>query len=403
MWESIWVNAHIATMAKISGYSEIIDGAIAVKNGKIAWVGRRNDLPHDYKADIVHDAKGKWITPGLIDCHSHMVYGGNRAGEFEQRLKGASYADIARAGGGILSTVQATREASGNDLFIAAEKRLKALMREGVCGVEIKSGYGLSLEHEAKMLKVAQRLSEEYNIPVQKTFLGAHALPPEFANNADGYIDDICTEMLPTLAEMQLVDAVDVFCENIGFTLEQTRRVFDCAKNLGLRVKLHAEQLSDQNGAALVAEYEGLSADHLEHLNEDGISQMAHAGVTAVLLPGAYYFLRDTKLPPLDLLRKHDVPIAIATDMNPGSSPAHSLLLMMNMAATIFRMTPEEALAGVTRNAARALGWSDRGKLKEGLRADFAIWDIEHPAELAYNIGYNPCLAVVREGVEHRF
>ena len=402
MWESIWVNAHIATMTGPKPYGVIENGAIAVKGGKIAWVGRHNDLP-EHNAEMIYDAKGKWITPGLIDCHTHMVYGGNRANEFEQRLNGASYEEIARAGGGIISTVKATREASSDDLFKAAEKRLMALMREGVTGVEVKSGYGLDLANEAKMLKVAGRLSEEHNIRIQRTFLGAHALPPEFANNPDGYIENICEEMLPTLAEMGLVDAVDAFCETIGFTAEQTERVFKCAQDLGLRVKLHAEQLSDQNGGALVAKYEGLSADHLEHLSEESIRAMAKAGVSAVLLPGAFYFLRDTKKPPIDLLRKYYIPMAVATDLNPGSSPAHSLLLMMNMACTLFHLTPEEALAGVTKHAAKALGWYDCGKIKEGLRADFAIWDIDQPADLAYRFGYNPCTAVVREGVQHSF
>lgn len=403
MWESIWVNAQIATLSKVSGYGIIEDGAIAVHKGRIAWIGRYQDLPNDYKVDTVHDAKGAWITPGLIDCHTHLVYGDNRASEFEQRLKGTSYEDIARAGGGINSTVKATREASSQDLFIAAEKRLKALMREGVTGIEIKSGYGLDLANEAKMLKVASRLGEEHNLHVQRTFLGAHALPPEYKNDADGYIDNICDEMLPTLAETGLIDAVDAFCETIGFSPAQTEKVFQKARALNLPVKLHAEQLSDQNGAGLVARYEGLSADHLEYLNEENIKAMAHAGVTAVLLPGAFYFLRETKVPPIDLLRQYDVPIAIATDCNPGSSPVHSLLLMMNMACTLFHMTPEEALAGVTRNAARALGWKDCGKLKTAMRADFVLWDIDHPAELSYNLGFNPCKAVVRQGVEHRF
>mgnify|MGYP001265512379 FL=1 len=400
MWESIWVNAHIATMVGNGDYGIIENGAIAVAKGKIVWIGRHNDLP-EHDAQTIHDVKGKWITPGLIDCHSHMVFGGSRAGEFEQRLKGASYEEIARAGGGIISTVKATREASSETLYKAAEKRLVALMKEGVTGVEIKSGYGLDLANEAKMLKVATRLSEEHNIRIQRTFLGAHALPPEYQNNPDGYIDEICAETLPTLAEMGLVDAVDAFCENIGFTPAQTERVFAKAKELSLPVKIHAEQLSDQQGAALCAKYNGLSADHLEHLTEDGIRAMARGGTAAVLLPGAYYFLRETKKPPLDLLRQYAIPMAIATDLNPGSSPAHSLLLMLNMACTLFQMTPEEALSGVTKHAAAALGWRDCGRLKKGCRADFAIWDIEQPADLAYRFGCNPCTSVVRDGVEH--
>ena len=398
MLDSIWINAHLVTMADDQGYGIIENGAIAVEDGKIAWVGAEEDLPEH--SATVYDAGGNWITPGLIDCHTHLVYGGNRANEFEMRLNGASYEDIAKAGGGILSTVEATREASMDELFDAAVPRVQNLMHEGVTGLEIKSGYGLDTETEAKMLRVATLLRDKTGLRVQRTFLGAHALPSEYKDKSDDYIDLVCDEMMPQLAEEDLIDSVDVFCETIGFSAEQTERVFKAAQDLKLPVKLHAEQLSNQHGAALTAKYQGLSADHLEHLDEDGIQAMAEAGTVAVLLPGAYYFLRETKMPPIDLLRKHNVPMAIATDLNPGSSPAHSLLLMANMACTLFYMTPEEALAGITKNAAKALGWDDCGVLKEGYNADFVLWDIESPAELSYRFGYNPCAGVVRHGVQ---
>jgi imidazolonepropionase len=399
MWDSIWINAHLATMNGDAPYGGIENGAIAVKDGLIAWVGAQNDLP-DYEAANSYDAGGKVITPALIDCHTHLIYGGNRANEFEMRLNGASYEEIAKAGGGIMSTVQATRAASEGDLFHAALKRLKCLMAEGVSAVEIKSGYGLDIQTETKMLNVASRLRNETGLHVQRTFLGAHALPPEYKGRADAYIDFICTEMMPALAADHLIDAVDGFCENIGFTPAQTERVFQAAKRLGLPIKLHAEQLSNQNGAALAAGYQALSADHLEYLDEAGAKAMAAAGTIAVLLPGAYYFLRETKAPPIALLRQYGVPIALATDLNPGSSPAHSLLLMLNMACTLFYMTPEEALAGVTRNAAQALGCKDRGMLKENYRADFVLWDIDQPAELSYGFGLNSALCIIRNGVQ---
>ncbi len=402
MWDSIWINANLATMTGERPYGAIENAAIAVKDGKIAWCGQQEDLPDapENLAQNVHDAEGRWITPGLIDCHTHLVYGGNRAKEFELRLNGATYEEIAKAGGGILSTVAATRGESESELYNKALPRLLNLMREGVTGIEIKSGYGLDTATEAKMLRVATRLRDETGIRVQRTFLGAHALPPEYTGRADDYIDLIRSEMLPQLAAEGLIDAIDAFCERIGFTTVQTEKIFQKAQELGLPVKLHAEQLSDQKGAALTAHYHGLSADHLEYLSEDGVKAMAQAGTVAVLLPGAYYFLRETKLPPLELLREYNVPIAIATDLNPGSSPAHSLLLMLNMACTLFHMTPEEALAGVTRNAAKALGWDDCGTLAEGLRADFVLWDIEQPAELSYRFGYNPCAGIVRNGVQ---
>jgi imidazolonepropionase len=407
MWDHIWVNGHFATMnpALKQPYGAIHKGAIAVQDGKICWLGRMDDLADrpDKLATTVTDLAGAWVTPGLVDCHTHLVYGGNRADEFEKRLNGVSYEEIARAGGGIRSSVSATRAASEDDLVKHAQKRLNNLLREGVTTIEIKSGYGLRTEDEAKMLRVARRLGRDNNIDVVTTFLGAHALPPEYADNADGYIDLVCSEMLPAIAAQGLADAVDAFCENIAFNTSQTRRVFEAARAHNLPVKLHAEQLSDQKGSILAADYHALSADHLEYLAEDGVAAMAQAGVVAVLLPGAFYCLRETKLPPVDLLRQHGVDIAIATDSNPGTSPALSLLLMANMACTLFRMTPQEALAGITRNGARALGRGDsHGTLEIGKVADFVVWDINSPAELSYAIGGNPCLAVVRRGTLRR-
>jgi imidazolonepropionase len=390
----LYANARVATLA--DGYGIIEDGAVAVRAGRIAWVGPRADAP---PASIVHDCGGLWLTPGLVDCHTHVVYAGNRSDEWEARLNGATYEDIARAGGGIMSTVRATRAASEANLLAASLPRIRALLAEGVTTLEIKSGYGLDLETEAKMLRVARRVGELLPVDVCTTFLGAHALPPEYAGRADDYIDMLCSEMLPALAAQGLVDAVDAFCERIGFSHDQTTRVFDVAQRLGLPVKLHAEQLSDQGGAALVARYGGLSADHLEWLSAEGVAAMARAGTVAVLLPGAYYFLRETRMPPLAQLRGAGVPLAVATDCNPGTSPMTSLLLAMNMACTLWRLTPLEALRGVTVNAARALGRTDVGTLDAGKRADFALWDIAHPADLAYAIGANPCRGVVRAGV----
>jgi imidazolonepropionase len=392
----LYTNARLATLA--DGYGIIEDGAVAVRGGRIAWVGRRADAP---QALAAHDCGGLWLTPGLVDCHTHIVYAGNRSDEWEARLNGATYEDIARAGGGIMSTVRATRAASEDDLFEASLARIRALLAEGVTTLEIKSGYGLDLASEAKMLRVARRVGEQLPVDVCTTFLGAHALPPEFAGRADDYIDMLCGEMLPALAAQGLVDAVDAFCERIGFSHDQTARVFDVARRLGLPVKLHAEQLSDQGGAALVAQYGGLSADHLEWLSPDGVAAMARAGTVAVLLPGAYYFLRETRMPPLAALRDADVPLAVATDCNPGTSPMTSLLLALNMACTLWRLTPLEALRGVTVNAARALGRTDIGTLEAGKRAHFALWDIARPADLAYAIGANPCRGVVRAGVWH--
>jgi imidazolonepropionase len=392
--ELLFVNARLATLA--DGYGIVEDGAVAVRDGRIVWAGPRQDAP---PAGREHDCGGLWLTPGLVDCHTHIVHAGNRSDEWEARLNGASYEDIARQGGGIMSTVRATRAASEAELLRASAPRIAALLAEGVTTLEIKSGYGLDLESEAKMLRVARRVGELLPVSVATTFLGAHALPPEFAGRADAYIDAVCSEMLPALACEGLVDAVDAFCERIGFTHAQTARVFAAARRLNLPVKLHAEQLSDQGGAALVAEYGGLSADHLEHLSAHGAAAMARAGTVAVLLPGAYYFLRETVMPPLALLRELGVPLAVATDCNPGTSPMTSLLLAMNMACTLWRMTPLEALLGVTVNAARALGRPDIGTLAPGRRADFALWDIARPADLAYAIGANPCRAVVNGGV----
>jgi imidazolonepropionase len=390
----LYANARVATLA--DGYGIIEDGAVAVRAGRIAWVGPRAEAP---LALSTHDCGGLWLTPGLVDCHTHVVYAGNRSDEWEARLNGATYEDIARAGGGIMSTVRATRAASEDDLLKASLPRIRALLAEGVTTLEIKSGYGLDLETEAKMLRVARRVGELLPVDVRTTFLGAHALPPEYAGRADDYIDMLCSEMLPALAAQGLVDAVDAFCERIGFSHDQTARVFDVARRLGLPVKLHAEQLSDQGGAALVARYGGLSADHLEWLSDEGVAAMARAGTVAVLLPGAYYFLRETRMPPLAQLRGAGVPLAVATDCNPGTSPMTSLLLAMNMACTLWRLTPLEALRGVTVNAARALGLPDTGTLAPGQRADFALWDIARPADLAYAIGANPCRGVVRAGV----
>ncbi|MBP0633882.1 imidazolonepropionase [Cupriavidus sp. AcVe19-6a] len=395
--DGLWHNCHLLPDADPA--RAIRDAALVVEQGRIAWLGAATELPQQYRDLARHNANGAWITPGLVDCHTHLVYGGQRADEFAMRLAGAGYEEIARAGGGIVSTVRATRAADEDTLFAQAAARLQPLLAEGVTAIEIKSGYGLSLEAERKQLRVARRLGEQFGVAVHTTFLGAHALPPEYAGRADDYIDLVCGTMLPALAEEGLVDAVDAFCESIGFSIAQTERVFDAAARHGLRVKLHAEQLSNLGGAALAARHRALSADHLEHLDEAGVAAMAEAGTVAVLLPGAYYFLRDTNLPPIALLRQHGVPMAISTDHNPGTSPVTSLLLMMNMACTLFRLTVPEALAGVTLHAARALGASDRhGKLEAGRVADFVLWRVDSPAELAYWFGRNPAAMVVRQG-----
>ena len=397
--KTLWQHCHIATMAG-GNYSIIDDAALVTAGSLIEWIGPRSQVPSaDYTQ--VHDLQGAWVTPGLIDCHTHTVFGGNRSGEFEQRLQGVSYAEIAAQGGGIASTVRATRAASEDELFASAHKRLRSLLRDGVTTVEIKSGYGLDLANERKMLRVARRLGEALPVSVRATCLAAHALPPEYKDRADEYIDHICTEMLPALAAEGLVDAVDAFCEYLAFSTEQVERVFKVAQQLGLPVKLHAEQLSSLHGSSLAARYHALSADHLEFMTEDDAIAMAASGTVAVLLPGAFYFLRETQLPPMDALRKHGVKIAIASDLNPGTSPALSVRLMLNMACTLFRMTPEEALAGATQHAATALGMGDtHGSLEVGKVADFVAWQIDRPADLAYWLGGELDKRVVRHGVD---
>jgi imidazolonepropionase len=397
---TLWRNARLATLDGKTPWGLIERGALLVDGTALAWVGEEIGLPCGLAVAAEHDLQGRLVTPGLVDCHTHLVYGGDRAREFELRLQGATYEQIARAGGGIRSTVAATRAASDAQLFEAARRRALALMAEGVTTLEIKSGYGLSLEHEARLLRVARRLGNELPLTVRSTCLAAHALPPEFDGRADDYVDAACA-WLPQLHAEGLVDAVDAFCDRVGFTPAQTRRVLEAARALGLPVKLHAEQLSDQGGAQLAAEFGALSCDHLEYLGGEGVAAMARAGTVAVLLPGAFYFLRETRLPPVDRLRAAGVPIAVATDHNPGSSPTLSPLLMLNMACTLFRLTPAEALRGMTVVGARALGLADRGRLAAGQRADFAAWDLEHPNELAYRFGGgNPCRRVVAAGIE---
>ena len=397
--KTLWQHCHVATMAN-GKYSIIEDAAMVTAGSLIEWVGPRSQAPTaDYAQ--VHDLQGAWVTPGLIDCHTHTVFGGNRSGEFEQRLEGVSYAEIAAKGGGIASTVRATRAASEDELFSSAEKRLRSLLRDGVTTVEIKSGYGLDLANERKMLRVARRLGEALPVSVRATCLAAHALPPEYKDRADDYIEHICSQMLPALAAEGLVDAVDAFCEYLAFSPEQVERVFKVAQQLGLPVKLHAEQLSSLHGSSLAARYHALSADHLEFMTEEDAIAMAAAGTVAVLLPGAFYFLRETQLPTMDALRKHGVKIAIASDLNPGTSPALSVRLMLNMACTLFRMTPEEALAGATQHAATALGLGDtHGSLEVGKVADFVAWQIDRPADLAYWLGGELDKRVVRHGAD---
>jgi imidazolonepropionase len=396
---TLWRNARLATLAGAKPWGWVECGALLVDGAQLRWVGDDAALPAGLQADKEIDLGGALVTPGLVDCHTHLVYAGQRAREFELRLQGASYEQIARAGGGIRSTVAATRAASDEQLLSAARERALTLMAEGVSTLEIKSGYGLSAEHEARCLRIARRLGRELPLTVRTTCLSAHALPPEFDGRADDYVDVVCA-WLPALHAEGLVDAVDAFCESIAFSPAQTRRVFGTARALGLPVKLHAEQLSDGGGAALAASYGALSCDHLEWLSDDGVRAMAAAGTVAVLLPGAYYFLRETRLPPIQALRDAGVPIALASDHNPGSSPGLSLLLMLNMACTFFRLTPEEALRGVTVHGARALGLHDRGTLQSGQRADFVAWDLEHPNELAYWFGRNPCRRAIVGGVE---
>jgi len=391
--DRLWRNARLATLAgAASGLGVVHDGALLVRDGHIAYAGPENELPAALSgAAEVIDCDGRWITPGLIDCHTHLVHAGDRAREFELRLQGASYEEIARAGGGIASSVANLRAASEDELVRQSLSRLDSLIREGLTTIEIKSGYGLALDHERKSLRAARRLGEERRVSVRTTFLGAHALPPEAGVDADAYIDSVVRDMLPALAAEGLVDAVDGFCEGIGFTPTQIARVFEAARRTDLPVKLHADQLSNLHGAALAARFGALSADHLEHTDEAGVIAMAAAGTVAVILPGAYYFIRETQQPPIEWLRRHRVPMAVATDNNPGTSPLTSLLLTMNMAATLFRMTVDECIAGVTREAARALGLlHETGTLEIGKWADFCLWNISQPAELVYRIGFNP-------------
>ncbi len=399
--ETIWLNARLATLSGgAAGLGTVEPGAVAARAGRIVFAGPQTDLPAALRSRVpIVDCEGRWITPGLIDCHTHLVYGGDRAQEFEMRLAGASYEEIARSGGGILSTVRATREAGEDELLRSATRRLDALIAEGVTTVEVKSGYGLDLASERKSLKVARRLAENRPIAVRATLLAAHALPPEFAGERAAYVDTVAEQIIPELAAEGLVDAVDAFCERIAFTAEEVAIVFDAARRLGLPVRLHADQLSNSGGAALAARFGALSADHLEYTDEAGVAAMAEAAVVAVLLPGAYYVLRERQAPPVALIRKHGVPVAVATDSNPGTSPMTSLLLALNMAATLFGLTVDECLAGATRNAAKALGIGDQtGTLEAGKWADLAIWDIERPAELVYRLGFNSLHARVWRG-----
>jgi imidazolonepropionase len=397
----LWRNARLLTLAPDRpGLGAIERGAVAVRGQRIVYAGPEGEMPASLRAaaDVI-DCEGRWITPGLIDCHTHLVYAGDRADEFERRLRGATYEEIARAGGGIVSSVRALREASEDALLRQTLPRLDALIAEGVTTVEIKSGYGLDLANERKSLQTARRLARTRPISVRTTFLGAHALPPEAAGDRRGYIDRLVDEMLPAIAAEGLADAVDGFCERIGFSPEEITRLFEASRRLGLPVKLHADQLSNLHGAALAARFGALSADHLEHADEAGAAAMAKAGTVAVLLPGAYYFIRETKRPPIDLFRRHGVAMVVATDSNPGTSPLTSLLLAMNMAATLFQMTVDECLAGVTREAARALGvLAETGTLERGKWADLAIWDIERPAELVYRMGFNPLATRIWRG-----
>ncbi|KIC40670.1 imidazolonepropionase [Ruegeria sp. ANG-R] len=388
--KTVLCSKHVATMGGEHPYGMVEDGAIAIEGSQIVWVGRQAEIPGAYAGSQRIDYGSRLITPALIDAHTHVVFGGNRAVEFEMRLNGATYEEIARAGGGILSTVNGTRAASEEDLLREALPRVDALLAEGVSCIEVKSGYGLDAETELRMLRAARRIALERPVRIKTSFLGAHAVPPEYAARSDAYIDEVCIPALRAAHAEGLVDAVDGFCEGIAFDPDQIERVFAVAKELGLPVKLHAEQLSNLGGAKLAASYGALSADHIEYLDAEGVAAMAAAGTVAVLLPGAFYTLHETQMPPVDLLRQQKVPMALATDCNPGSSPLTSLLLTMNMGCTLFRMTPEEALAGVTRVAARALGLDDTGIIAAGMRADLAVWDVTHPAELSYRIGFNP-------------
>ena len=401
-WDEVWIGANIATMAAGAGsYGSIEDAALAVRGERIAWIGTATEARRRVAAQgmTVRDCQGLWITPGLIDCHTHLIYGGNRVAEFEQRLCGVSYEDIARAGGGIQGTVRATRAATNTELYQSALVRLKRLMAEGVTTIEIKSGYGLNLDAERRLLQVARDLGEDQPVSIKKTFLGLHSLPPEFAADRQAFVREVTGPWLMSLAAAGLVDAVDAFCENIAFSAAETEQLLEAASNLKLRAHVHAGQLSDMGAAQLAAKWTALSADHLEFLSADGAGAMAAAGTVAVMLPTAFFTLRQTHPPPVALLRQAGVPLAVATDCNPGTSPCTSILLALNMACTLFGLTPEEAFAGVTRQAARALGVLDEvGTIEVGKRADLALWRIERPAELCYALGANPCAAVMHRG-----
>ncbi|OQY01241.1 MAG: imidazolonepropionase [Desulfobacteraceae bacterium 4572_130] len=398
----LFINANIATMTKDCPYGAIENGAVGIYKSKIAWVGKMKDMPFDFtsRAFMIHNANGAWITPGLIDCHTHIIYGGSRTKEFELRLNGVSYKEIALQGGGIISTVKSTRKAKISELFQASAKRLKALLAQGITTIEIKSGYGLDLETELKMLKIAKMLEHYYPVTVKTTYLGAHAIPPEFKKDKQGYIDFICNNALPRIKKQKLADFVDAFCEKIAFSEKEITKIFKKALQLGFPVKLHADQLSDSNGGKLAAKFNALSADHLEYSSEKSIIAMKKAKVTAVLLPGAFYYLKEKKIPPIEILRKHKLDMAVSTDSNPGSSPVLSILLMMNMACINFGLTPEEALLGVTKNGAKALGLlNSKGTIESGKDADLVLWDIKEPGDLAYSIGYNPCIKVIQKGI----
>jgi imidazolonepropionase len=397
-WDRVWVGADLATMDEAGGIGHVPDAALAIRDGRIAWLGTREQLQAiSWSAAVETDARGLWITPGLIECHTHLVYAGDRSNEFAARLRGATYEEVARAGGGIVSTMRATRAASEDELLAQSLPRAQALVNEGVTTLEVKSGYGLDLASELKMLRVAKRLGEQLGIDVIKTFLGAHALPPEFAQRQDDYVRHVCDDMLPAVAAEQLADAADVFCERIAFTREQTERVFERASKLGLKLRLHADQLSDGGGGELAARHGALSADHLEYASEASLQLMARKGVIAGLLPGAFYYLREKQLPPIDKMRELGVQMAVSTDCNPGTSPIASLLFAMNMACVLFRMTAAEVLRGVTINAARAVGLGeDRGMLRAGLRADLAIWKLRHPEQLCAEVGTHRPVEIVK-------
>lgn len=401
-WDRLWIGGHLATMTEGGDpFGEIRNGAIASEGGRIAWVGRAKDLPGSPNrlAQEVVELGGLWVTPGLVDCHTHLVFAGDRSGEFEARLHGATYEEIARKGGGIRTTMRATRETSEDELVNAAVPRLRKLLAEGVTTVEVKSGYGMETETELRMLRAARRLGENHPVEIQTSFLGAHVLPPEFEARREAYIDLICDEMIPKAAEEGLADAVDAFCDEIAFTTQECEKVLRVGQEFGLAIRLHADQLSDQGGAALAARLGARSADHLERASSKGVSAMADCGTVAVLLPGAFFFLRDDRPPPVTEFREANVPMAVATDLNPGSSPLNSLLTALNFACVLFGLTPEESFRGATVNGARALGLHrDRGTLEKGKMADLALWEVDHPRELSYWVGKNPCKGVVKDG-----